>query len=257
MLPFTLASPLCVLLSSLFLPTILAANIQAGSQPGLNQPSSAPVAQSQAGPNQPFSESVAAPSTQTSASQATPSSVPANGDPCGPIHQETPNFPDTCNAVPSLVQSPSAYGINCTVTEDIEKYPALRLSWQNVEASIYSICLKMEDTRTMTGKWIWSMLAPDAGVGFFIPPYPGSASRPSYQRCLLIFAAMNNTCATTTIPSNYASVNLKTPPGIDPSYFLGAQGSGKGYAANDLNYQGTAVNVGYPSYIIVQELPDF
>lgn len=219
-----------VLLSCLFIHTALAANMQAASQANIVQPSMvAP------------ESSVAA---STSASQITPSTIPANGDPCGPAHQETPNFPNTCDLVPSLVTSPAPYGINCTATVDVVKYPKLALQWSNVEASIYNICVKMEDSRTLTGKWVWSMLAPRAAIGFFLPPFQGSAARPSMKRCLQIFAAMNNTCATTTTPSDYGSINLRTMPGLDPNWY------GSGAKTPPIFGDGSAVNVGYISYAI-------
>lgn len=232
----TLLSSMTILISSLLIPTALTANVQAASQAGLNQPSAA--------------SSAVLVSAVTPVAQATPSAVPANGDPCGPARQDTPNYPNTCNLVPSLVESPAPYGINCTATWDVVKYPLLALTWSNVEHSIESICTKMEDSRTLTGKWVWSVLAPNAALGFFLPPYQGAAPRPSTQRCLQIFAAMNNTCATTTTPSNYASINLKTLPGYDASYFNGGSNAGKGYPRHDYIQDGSAVNAGYITYAI-------
>jgi len=236
----TLLFPFSILLSSLLIPIALTANIQAGSQAGLYQPSET---------------SAAAATPMTSASQSTPSSIPANGDPCGPAHQENPNYPSTCNLVPSLVESPAPYGINCSTTYDVVKYPALGVQWSNVEHSIRSICTKMEDSRTLTGKWVWSILAPSAALGFFLPPYRGAAARPSMQRCLQIFAAMNNTCATTTSPTNYGSINLKGLPGLDASYFDGGANVGKGYPRNNFTEFGAAVNVGYISYALTYHIP--
>ncbi len=227
----TLLVSLSILVSSLLVPKALTANVQAASQAGIYQPSESSSA-----------ASVAA-QIATSASQSTPSSVPANGDPCGPAHQDNPNYPNTCNLVPSLVQSPAPYGINCTSTIDVVKYPKLALTWSNVEASIESICTKMEDSRTLTGKWVWSVLAPSAALGFYLPPFQGAAARPSMQRCLQIFAAMNNTCATTTTPSNYGSINLATLPGFEA-------GTDNKPPQWNYNSEGGAVNVGYISYAL-------
>lgn len=177
------------------------------------------------------------------------SSVP-NGDPCGPAIQDNPNYPNTCNAIPALVAYPSPYGINCTQVEDPIKYPAFAVSWGDCEASINDICTKMEDSRTLAGTWVWSTLAPQCSLGFFLPPYTGSASIPSAARCAGIFEAMNNTCATTVLASNFGGVNLKTLPGYDPSYFDGGGNVTKGYPGHDYKYDGAAVNVGYPSYAI-------
>lgn len=234
----TLLSSMNILLSSLLIPAALAANIQAGSQAGLYQPSAV------------FPAASVSAQAVTAVSQSTPSSVPGNGDPCGPARQDNPNYPNTCNVVPSLVESPAPYGINCTATYDVAKYPSVAIQWSNVEASIENICIKMEDSRTLTGKWVWSVLAPRAALGFFLPPFQGAATRPSMQRCLQIFAAMNNTCATTTIPSNYGSINLKALPGYDPSYFSGGGNVDKGYPRSSYLAPGTAVNAGYISYAL-------
>lgn len=173
-----------------------------------------------------------------------PAPPPINGDPCGPKVQDNPNYPNTCALTPVLVNSPDVYGINCTSLPGYGKY---RISSSNCEASIYSTCRKMEDSRTLAGRWIWTVLAPNCALGFFLPPYDGSASRPSWQRCMNIFVAMNNTAATTTFPTHFASINLKTLPGFDPSLFDGGE---KGPPKPGYRYEGAAINVGYPSYAL-------
>lgn len=85
---------------------------------------------------------------------------------------------------------------------------------------------------------------------FFIPPFQGSAPRPTIGRCAEIFTALSDSCATSVPPSNIGSINLKTIPGFDPSYFVGGN-VGKGYPTYDRTFEGDAVNVGYPSYLIV------
>ncbi|KAK4696418.1 hypothetical protein P7C71_g1489, partial [Lecanoromycetidae sp. Uapishka_2] len=175
---------------------------------------------------------------------------PANGDPCGPAAQDDSNYPNTCTTIPALALAPSAYSINCTASYDVIKAPSLAVSWGNCSASINDTCTKMEDTRTLTGEWIETSLAEGCSLQFFLPPFQGSASRPTAERCIEIFTALNDTCATVVPPSNIGSINLKTIPGYDPSYFVG-DNVGKGYPAADATFEGNAVNVGYPSYMIV------
>lgn len=225
-------SPCSVLFFYTFIIRALTANIQA--QPGLWQSSQAPSSVS------------VAPQTTTSTPPPSSSTTPVNGDPCGPAVQDNPNYPNTCNLVPVLVDSPSVYGINCTVPDGITPTQWTTVNWANVEVSIYNMCTKMEDSRTMTGHWVWSMLAPKAAIGFFLPPFPGAAVRPSLQRCLQIFTAMNNTCATTTTSTNYASINLVTLPGYNPGLFIPGE-TAPFYAQY---YTGQALNSGYPSYAL-------
>ncbi|MCJ1449776.1 hypothetical protein MMC28_000104 [Mycoblastus sanguinarius] len=154
---------------------------------------------------------------------------PPNGDPCGPTVQDTPNYPNTCNANVTLVDAPAPYGVNCTV-----QYPltnAESINYTNCDASIVDICTKLTDSRTLRAHWIWSMLAPQCALGFYIPPYQGSASIPTMARCTVqIFSAMVDSCRTFPTKSNAASVNLKVFPTLSGGN------------------SGEAVNVGYPTY---------
>ncbi|KAL6720743.1 hypothetical protein ACLMJK_002668 [Lecanora helva] len=179
----------------------------------------------------------------------TPTASPKqpNGDPCGPAIQDNPNYPNTCNLIPSYVQSPNPYGINCSLTYDVQKYPNVGLNWDNCAASLKSICTKMEDSRTQTGLWIWSKLATNCALGFYLPPYQGSAPRPSAQRCVNIFTAMQNTCKTTAAPNDVASINIRALPGFDPAYWN--SGFTEQMTVNN-NFTGEAVNVGYPSFLL-------
>ena len=178
-----------------------------------------------------------------------------NGDPCGPDIQDNPNYPNTCNAIPALVEAPSVYGINCTQIYDVES-AGYQVQWDNCEASIEDACNKMEDSRTVAGIWIWSAVEPQCAIGFFLPPFRGSASVPSAQRCVDIFTAMNDTCSTTVPPTNYGSINLKTLPGYDRSYFDGGENMDHGWPNSDYHVMGNAINVGYPSYALaVQKGP--
>ena len=182
-------------------------------------------------------------------SAAAPAKRP-NGDPCGPTIQDNPNYPNTCNLTPSLAQGPDPYAINCTQTYDVVKYPATGVTWGNCAASIQSICTKMEDSRTMTGMWIWSMLAERCALGFFLPPYQGSAPRPSGQRCVNIYTALVGSCSTTTTPSNIGGINLRAYPGYDPDFWVNGGYESQSYPNPDYNSTGQSVNAGYPSYVV-------
>lgn len=191
----------------------------------------------------------------TSTAVAVP--APANGDPCGPAAQDNPDYPNTCTAIPALALTPAPYSINCTASDDIVKYPTLAIPWGNCSASLTDICTKMVDSRTLTGSWIQSSLAEGCSLQFFLPPFKGSAPRPTAQRCMEIFTALNHTCSTVVPPSNVGSINLKTIPGYDPSYFVG-DNVGKGYPMHEAAFAGNAINVGYPSYLIVGNTsPDY
>lgn len=181
---------------------------------------------------------------------ATPDPVPApiNGDPCGPTIQDTPNYPNTCAVAPALVQSPQPYGINCTALGDTSK-STQQVAWGNCSASLENICTKALDPRTRKGYWIWSNLATGCVLGFFLPPYQGSATLQNYTRCTEIFTAISDTCSTVVPPSNMGGVNLREYPGFPPPSTGGAR-------SGDWNhYTGAAVNVGYPSYLLTNTLP--
>jgi len=64
-----------------------------------------------------------------------------------------------------------------------------------------------------------------------------------------IFTALSDSCATAVPPSNIGSINLRTIPGYDPSYYIG-DNVGKGSPSRNVTFEGNAVNVGYPSYLI-------
>ena len=174
-----------------------------------------------------------------------PVPVPTNGDPCGPAIQDTPDYPSTCSVAPAFVPNPQPYGINCSSV-----VPATGLqtvAWENCSASYDSICTKALDSRTRKGVWIWSELAPNCGLGFFLPPYQGSAQLLNMTRCIEIFTAMTNACAAVVPPCNYGGVNLRTIPGYLPQNEDGEE-IYDGHAEKNFSYSGEAVNVGYPSY---------
>lgn len=166
----------------------------------------------------------------------------SNGDPCGPQRQDTPNYPNTCNAKVDLVQSPAAYGVNCSSADpsyDQTKKTVTPMGWGNCASSISNICSGIGNSSNPTGYWIWSYQTEGCAVGVFLPPYQGSAPPPSTERCeTLIFEAIVDSCSTTTIPSSMGSVNVVTIP----DYMEGTS-------------QGAQVNAGYPSYIVSPNLP--
>ena len=183
---------------------------------------------------------------------ATPAPVPApiNGDPCGPVVQDNPNYPNTCSVAPALVDSPQPYGINCTTTAEVTGYQTI--AWQNCTASYENICTKALDSRTRKGVWIWSELAEQCALGIFLPPYQGAAQLQNFTRCVEIFTALNNTCSTVVPASNFGGINLRAIPGIPPSSIVDGKPVYDGSSHMDPYhfYNGEAINVGYPSYII-------
>ena len=234
--------PLSVLVTSLLMQTALAAvlSVSVSSSEAFSAVSSTAVTDISS------ATVVAGPTAAAQAKQP-------NGDPCGPSVQDNPNYPNTCNLTPILADSPNPYSINCTHTMDIEKYPTQGVMWDNCAASIKSICTKMEDSRTVTGMWIASMLANNCALKFYLPPFDGSAPRPSGQRCVNIFTAMVASCRSTTVPSNYASVNMRALPTFDPSYWDDGKFDQELKWVGE-NATGEAVNVGYPSYVVSQSI---
>lgn len=185
--------------------------------------------------------------TPTAIATPAPVPAPANGDPCGPAIQDTPNYPDTCSVAPVLVESPQPYGINCTSVTAVQG--SNTVAWDNCNASFQDACTKALDPRTRQNVWIWSQLASGCALGFFLPPYPGSARLLNNTRCVEIFTAMRDSCRTSVPASNYGGVNLRTLPGHPPSIVDGQQVYDT-YPENDFTYKGSAVNVGYPSYAL-------
>lgn len=174
-----------------------------------------------------------------------PVPVPANGDPCGPAVQDTPDYPSTCSVAPALVPSPQTYGIYCSTV--VPAVGSQTIAWENCSASYDSICTKALDSRTRKGVWIWSELAPQCGLGFFLPAFPGSAQLLNRTRCIEIFTAMTSACAAVVPPSNYGGVNLNNIPGYPP-HNVDGQEVYDGHITKNYSYIGSAVNNLYPSY---------
>ncbi len=170
----------------------------------------------------------------------------SNGDPCGPLHQDTPDCPNTCNAKVDLVQAPSAYGANCSSRNPSDVHPSgikaeqIEMAWGNCMSSAQQICRTVDDSSNPTGYWIWSYQTEGCAVGVYLPSFSGSAPPPSPERCqTLIFEATVDSCSTTTIPSSMGSVNVVSNPP---------------YLMSDIS-QGAQVNAGYPSYIVSPTMP--
>ncbi len=196
----------------------------------------------------PISPIIASPPINTpfASSPATTSADPTNGDPCGPLIQDNPNYPDTCDAQPATVQSPAAYGVLCS-SENPSNYQGTDyihgenlMNWDSWMISAKQICSDVNNSSNPTGYWIWSYQQDGCAVGIYLPGLPGSAPPPTPGRCeTLIFQGMVDSCSATATASSMASVNLVN----NPSYL----------ASNTA--QGSQVNAGYPSYIISPTMP--
>ena len=178
--------------------------------------------------------------------------LPAASDPCGPKVQDG-HTPPTCdtslNSTSSLnstdyfgydasyvyqSDTPEPYGVQCLNSTGT----TAAIDQDSCKITIFDICNKINSKYSPKGKWVWSSLG-GAGctIGYFLPPYDGSAPVPLKQRCQQgIYGSMLDLCVTEPDfyfygVSNIAAVNLQRLP-----------------SANDT---GAAVNVGYPSYIIL------
>ena len=195
----------------------------------------------------PFVSSLLSAAATSAVSTATSVAANAsNGDPCGPVHQDTPDYPNTCNAKVDLVQFPLAYGVNCSSRNPSDVHPSgfkaeqIEMAWGNCMSSVQQICRTVDNSSNPTGYWIWSYQTEGCAVGVYLPSFSGSAPPPSPERCqTLIFEAIVNSCSTTTIPSSMGSVNVVS----NPSYLM-----------SDIS-QGSQVNAGYPSYIVSPTMP--
>ncbi|KAL8896620.1 MAG: hypothetical protein Q9207_007630 [Kuettlingeria erythrocarpa] len=185
-------------------------------------------------PRDPFGNTSSNPAAEppSTASNYTVPPTRDNGDPCGPVVHDTADYPDTCNATVKggPFSPPAAYGVQCQAYQH-GWHTLGRTAWRHCFDSIPEICAKMSHPSTPNNTWIWSQRRPSCALGFFLPPYPGSAPIPSRKRCeTMIFTAMVRACAN-WLPIDVASVNLKGLPTV--------QGG-----------KGVAVDVGYPSYVI-------
>ena len=178
--------------------------------------------------------------------------LPAATDPCGPKVQDG-HEPPTCDTSlnsSSSLNSSDVFGYDASYvyqTDTPEPYGVQCLNSSSTTAAIdqdsckittVDICNKINSKYSPKGKWVWSSIG-GAGcvIGYYYPPYDGSAPVPSKERCRQgIYGAMVDLCVAEPDyyfygVSNVAAVNHQRLP-----------------SGNDT---GAAVNVGYPSYIIL------
>ena len=157
-------------------------------------------------------------------------------DPCGPAVQPSPNpAGNTCNV--SIIESKSAapYAVQC-----LDDYSGTHIDFDACSnQTIPAICDKLADPNVRNATWIWaSANEPNACyMGFYLPPYAGSAPKPDRDKCVKeIFRPMLGYCnpaASYEVSEgmyNLGMVNIKHKP--------------------DETQTGQAVDVGYPSYIM-------
>lgn len=157
-------------------------------------------------------------------------------DPCGPLVQPSPNpVGNTCNVSIIESTSPAPYGVQCLADHTNTHLDIDTCSNQTIPA----ICDKLADPAVQNGTWVWaSANSPNlCSMGFYLPPYSGSAQIPGRDKCVNeIFRPMLGYCNPATGYEvtegmyNLGTVNIKTLP--------------------DKTQDGAAVDVGYPSYII-------
>ena len=169
----------------------------------------------------------------TSQTSTAAAAVPSNGDPCGPAHQDNPNYPNTCAAKVDLTSTPESYGVYCGSSAPTN------IEWASCKTAYNATCANILWAAFPTGAWVWNDPGSGCAVGVWMPAGTGNAMVPSVERCNdLIFEAMTDSCSTTTTPSNVGSVNLNSLPSF-----------------SDKTKTGTQVDFGYPSYIIAPKSP--
>lgn len=170
------------------------------------------------------------PTATPAASGVSTGPAAAPSDQCGPRIPD-PNVPDSCDSFVQPVDSPAAYGVNCS-----SDGTGATLNATSCEELIPILCEKQWQH---PGEWTWATYD-GCTLGAFLPPidYTGAAPWPAQVNCeVLIYGAMLQTCDDGTNQYNQASVNLRVYPDNTPG--------GKG----------EAVNVGYPSYLIAESPP--
>ncbi|CAF9917455.1 hypothetical protein IMSHALPRED_003586 [Imshaugia aleurites] len=157
-------------------------------------------------------------------------------DPCGPLHQPSPNAAgNTCNVSILHSESPAPYAVQCLTDYTNTQITFAACSNQTIPA----ICDKLADPAVQNGTWIWASASPPnvCYMGFYLPPYDGSAQKPDMNKCVNeIFRPMLGYCNPATGYEetegmyNLGLINVRTKP--------------------DATQDGEAVDVGYPSYIL-------
>ena len=173
---------------------------------------------------------------QSTLSATASTATAAVTDPCGPLTQLSPNpAGNTCNV--SIIESkaPTPYGVQCLTDYTDSHIDFGACSNETIPA----ICDKLAHPAVENGTWIWaSASTPNAcSLGFYLPPYDGSAQKPDKEKCVgEIFRPMLGYCNPATGHEvtegmyNLGMVNVKVKP--------------------DETQNGQAVDVGYPSYIM-------
>ena len=162
----------------------------------------------------------------------------AVSDPCGPLTQPSPNpAGNTCNVSIIESKSPAPYGVQCLTDYTDTHFDFDACSNQTIPA----ICDKLADPAVQNGTWIWASADPPnvCYMGFYLPPYNGSAQKPEKDKCVNeIYRPMLGYCNPATGHEvfegmyNLGMVNVKT------------------FNKPDETQNGQAVDAGYPSYII-------
>ena len=159
-------------------------------------------------------------------------------DPCGPPNQPPgkANSASTCHANVSTadITSSEYYGVQC-LTDDTGEL----IDMMSCSDSADTVCEQISglwgsDYQT-TDKWIWSTEGGNCTFGYWLPE--GGAPPPSKARCLnMIYGPMISACGEGLY--NVGSVNLRERPSA---------------SANAITSNGTAVDPGWPSYIMVAQ----
>ena len=157
-------------------------------------------------------------------------------DPCGPLTQPLLNpAGNTCNVSIVNSESPAPYGVQC-----LTDYTDTHIDFDACsKQTIPAICDLLADPTVQNGTWIWASASPPnvCYMGFYLPPYDGSAQKPDTGKCVNeIFRPLAGYCNPATGYEetegmyNLGMVNVKTKP--------------------DKTQNGQAVDVGYPSYVM-------
>ena len=160
----------------------------------------------------------------------------ALADPCGPPVQAADGGISTCHANVSVADTTSQtyYGVHCLNDKTGEV-----LQQGSCADALYTICQQISGMwgakYQTTNEWIWSTTGGNCSFGYWLPE--GGAPPPSNDRCTdQIMSPINDACKGPTY--NVGTVNLRTLPAADA---LGRTSNG------------SAVDAGYPSYIMVAQ----
>ena len=151
-------------------------------------------------------------------------------DACGPKIPD-PRVTDSCDSFVEQVDAPAPYGVQCLNDGTSQQL--------NISSCSELIPVMCTNEFQHAGEWVWASQS-GCSLGSYLPSetYVGAAQWPSQLNCEeLIYGAMVSACTGSGSQYNVAAVNLNTLPNNKP----GGTGS--------------AVNVGYPSYLIAASQP--